>query len=118
MAFSANKFNKEQKFNFKTPDDFKFTTLDELFTKNGVDGKYKVNALYMNTKSIYGEHPVAVTDAAMVDLPKHLADTVKSMIDDDECVEAINNGKVGFSIYSYIDKKYHKTCYSVKWLDI
>lgn len=118
MAFSASKFNKEQKFTFKTPDDFKFTTLDEQFTKNGESEKYKVNALYMNTKSIYGEHPVAVTDNAMVDFPKHLAPTVKEMINDDEAVKAINDGKVGFTIYTYIDKKYHKTCYSVKWIDI
>lgn len=118
MAFSASRFNKENKFDFRTPDDFKFTTLDEQYTQNGEKTVYPVKALYINTKSVYGNHPVVVTDKALVDVPKHLLDTVKEMIDDDECVNAINNGKVGFTIYTYIDKKYHKTCYSVKWVDM
>lgn len=118
MAWSASKYNKEQKFNFRTPDDFKFTTLDELFTNYGGERIYPVKALYINTKSVYGNHPVVVTDSALVDVPKHLLDTVKEMIDDDEAVNAINNGKVGFTIYTYIDKKYHKTCYSIKWVDM
>lgn len=118
MAWSAKKYNKGSVFAFKTPDTFEFTTLDELFTNNGVDRVYPVKALYINTKSKYGEHPVIVTDSALVDVPKHLVDTVKEMISDEECVDAINNSHVGFTIYSYIDKRYKRTCYSINWVDM
>lgn len=121
MAFSANKYNnKNNLFTFKTPIDFEYTTLDVLFNENGnpIDKVYPVKAMFLNRKSMYGTHPVIVTDRELVDLPKHLLDTVKDMIADEECVDAINNGKVGFQIYQYIDSKYKKTCYSVTWVDI
>lgn len=118
MAFSATKFNKDNKFTFKTPEDFTFETLDSLYDKNGEKKIYMVRALYLNTKSRYGVHPVIVTDNELVDIPKHTTETIREMIADDDCVEAINNKKVGFTIYSYIDNKYKKLCYSVRWVDI
>lgn len=119
MAFSANKYNKQNNiFTFKTPVDFEYTTLDVLFNDNSQSYVYPVKSLFLNKKSRYGTHPVVITDHELVDLPKHLLDTVKDMIADDECVSAINNGKVGFQIYQYIDSKYKKTCYSVTWVDI
>lgn len=119
MAFSASKFNKgNNRFDFKTPVDFNYTTLDVLYSENSDKFVYPVKALYLNKKSMYGAHPVIVTDKELVDIPKHLTDTVKEMIADDECVDAINKGKVGFTIYQYIDSKYKKTCYSVTWVDM
>lgn len=118
MAWSAKKYNKGSVFTFKAPDTFEFTTLDELYTNNGIDRVYPVKALYINTKSKYGDHPVVVTDSAFVDVPKHLIDTVKEMMNDEECIDAINNGHVGFTVYSYIDKRYKRTCYSVNWVDM
>lgn len=117
MAWSAKKYNKDNVFTFKTPETFDFTTLDELYTNNGAEKVYPVKALYVNKKSMYGNHPVVVTDSALVDLPKHLTDTVTDMIHDDDCVSAVNGDHVGFQIYTYIDKKYKKTCYSVTWVD-
>lgn len=118
MAWSAKKFNKGSKFTFKTPDSFQYQTLDVLYKTNGTDKIYPVKALFLNDKGRYGTHPVIVTDNELVDVPKHLTETVREMIADDECVDAINNGKVGFTIYEYIDSKFKKTCYSVTWIDI
>lgn len=116
--FNASKYNKGNKFDFRTPESFQFTTLETLYKVNGADKVYTIKALYINRKSQYGDHPVIVTDAELVDCPKHLLDTVENMINDDEAVEAINSGKVGFSVYTYKDKKHNKTCYSVNWEDI
>lgn len=119
MAFSASKYNnKNNLFTFHTPVDFEYTTLDVLFSDNAQDTIYPVKAMFLNKKSMYGTHPVIVTDKALVDLPKHMLDTVKDMMGDEEAVDAINNGKVGFQIYQYIDSKYKKTCYSVTWVDV
>ena len=54
----------------------------------------------------------------MVDLPAHLTEDVKLMLQDQEVVEAIKNNKVGFIVQEYEQKKYKKLCYGVKWEDI
>lgn len=118
MAFSANKFNKGSKFTFKTPEGFQYNTLDVLYSQFGNEVVFPLKALYLNDKGKFGTHPVAVTDKELVDLPKHMTETVREMIADDEAVDAINNGKVGFTIYQYIDSKYKRTCYSVTWVDV
>lgn len=118
MAFSAKKYNKGSVFTFKAPDSFEYTSLDELYHNNEHDWVYPVKALFINKKSKYGDHPVIVTDNEYVSVPKHLTDTVKAMIADDEAVDAINSGKLGFTIYEYVDSKYKRTCYSVTWIDM
>lgn len=112
----ATKFNKGNKFIFKPSKDAVYLSLEELFNKDP-DAAHPVRALYINTKSKFGDAPVVVVDSlVMVNLPKHLMDTVKEMINDINCVDAINNGEVSFKVYSYRDTAYNKLCYSVNWL--
>ena len=118
MAFSASKFNKGSKFTFKTPDNFQYNTLDVLYSQYGNEVVFPVKALYLNDKGKFGTHPVVVTDKELVDLPKHMTETVREIMADDEAVDAINNGKVGFTVYQYIDSKYKRTCYSITWVDV
>ena len=112
--FSATKFNtgKAGRFTYKIPENTPFVKLKDL----PVGTVQTVRLVYINTKGNYGEEPVAVTDKAIVNLPKHLVDTVKAMIDDDEAVEAINAGQVGFKPYEYDGKNGHGV--SVEWVDI
>ena len=112
----ATKFNKGSKFTFKTADDVQYVSLEELYNQNP-EQIHDVKALYINTKSRFGDAPcVAVDPAIIVNLPNHLLETVKEMINDDECVDAINNNEVKFKIYSYKDRTFNKTCYGVEWL--
>ena len=114
----ATKFNKNKgnKFTFKPVDDAQYVSLEVLYNKNP-DQIHDVKALYINTKSRFGDAPCVVIDSVIiVNLPKHLLETVKEMINDDECVDAINNNEVKFKIYSYKDKTFNKTCYGVEWL--
>ena len=112
----ATKFNRGSKFTFKPVDDAQYVSLEDLYNKNP-DQIYDVKALYINTKSKFGDAPcVAIDPVIIVNLPKHLLETVKEMIDDNECVDAINNNEVKFKIYSYKDKTFNKTCYGVEWL--
>lgn len=114
----ASKYNKGRNFTFQTPETFEYKSLEELFKSQGAKAVYAVKALYINSKSVYGDSPVAVTDTCIVNLPSHLLDVVSEMITDTELVEAVNNGRFGFSIYSYNSKNTNKTCYSVTWVDI
>lgn len=112
----ATKFNKGNKFTFKPADDAQYVSLEVLYNKNP-EQIHDVKALYINTKSKFGDAPcVAIDPVIIVNLPKHLLETVKEMIADDECVDAINNNEVKFKIYSYRDNTFNKTCYGVEWL--
>lgn len=77
-------------------------------------------ACYINGKSKYGAHPIAVTEVgghlAQIDLPQHLTDTVKQMITDDELFEGIKNGECGFVVREY--ESNGKQCYTVSFVDI
>ena len=112
----ATKFNKGNKFTFKPADDAQYVSLEVLYNKNP-EQIHDVKALYINTKSKFGDAPcVAIDPIIIVNLPKHLLETVKEMINDVECVDAINNNEVKFKIYSYRDNTFNKTCYGVEWL--
>lgn len=116
---SITKFNKKAvSFNFKAGEDFIYKSLKDLYLENGKDKIYKVNALYINTSGIYGEQPLAITDDEFVNLPTHLLGTVEEIREDENLVNDINNGKVGFEIYEYNSKRYNRKAYSINWLEL
>ena len=102
----ASKYNKGARFDYKMPEGAGYKNLSEI----------PIRGLYINQKSQYGDAPVAMIDGSFVNLPKHLTDTVKDMLHDDEFIAAVNAGKVGFKVYSYENNG--KTCYSVNWVDL
>ena len=112
----ANSLNKGNKFNFTIPENFKYKKLSELVQENGYDYVYRVNAVYINTRSKYGNAPVIATDCELVNLPNHLMPICEHIRSDKDCIEAINNGTLGFKIYSY--QRGTATYYSVNWVDL
>lgn len=100
--------------------DFKFVTLMELFECYTGNTVFGIDGLYINSKSKYGEHPVAIcaTEGMLVDLPQHLVDEVKEILKTPEDVELIKAGKVGFHVETYTDKKFGRKCYGIKWEDM
>lgn len=118
MTNMMNRFNSGRKFTFEATSDMPFKSLEELYAKNGPDTIYPLRALYINTRSKYGDAPVAITDEAFVNLPKHLLDTVSEMINDREVVRYINDGYAGFKVVTYVPRNYpDKIAYSVEWID-
>lgn len=116
MSYAA-KFNKSgSKFTFRTGNEVDYLSLEDLFTKNPVE-VHPVRALYINTKSKYGDRPCIVVDeCTVINLPEHMLDDVKAMINDSECVDEINNGKVCFKVYQYQSKNFNRTCFGVEWI--
>ena len=113
-----NKANGNKKFNFTQFEDAEYTSLKELYKENGGEKVYTLKALYINTKGMYGDSPVALINGYNVNLPNHLLDTINLFIDSADMVDAINNNEVGFTIYKYTDNKYGKECYSVSWVEL
>ena len=108
-----DKYNKKPMFNYDNQKERSYITLRELVQKDGMGKVYEIHALFINTKSRFGESPIIVTENYFVNAPKHLTDTVKQMIDDNDVVELINNRQAGFSIYEYEGRNGHG--YSVIW---
>lgn len=97
-------------------DDMEYIKLSEFPVGDEV---IKVRGVFINGKGNFGDHPVAIGENGLIDLPPHLTDVVKEMITDPEVVEAIKAGKVGFKVRSYdADKFGKKDCRSVEWVDI
>ena len=112
------KFNKSEVL-FKDNERFDaFTTLEELFKENGKDKKYIVKGVY-SYESSYGKGCFIKSEGFNISLPTHLLDTIKSIREDKESVDEINEGKVYVEIYSYTlpDKYPNKVFYSVNFTE-
>lgn len=113
-----NKFNKKVvEFTFKPSEDFEYYNLEDVYN-NFKDKPIKVLGLYINKSKIYDESPLVVSDFGYINLPVHLVDSVKEIRDNEEVVKMINDGKVGFTIYTYESQKSTKLCYSINWVDL
>jgi len=105
-----------RKFNYELTDRHVYKKLEELYKENK-DGVYIVRMFYTNKKSLYGENEVVVTDDYIINLPKHLTETVEKIVNNEEYLKLINEGKFAFNIYEYEYKqgKEVKKGYSVNW---
>ena len=105
-----------RKFDYEITDRHVYKKLEELYKENK-DGVYIVRMFYTNKKSLYGENEVVVTDDYIINLPKHLTETVEKIVNNEEYLKLINEGKFAFNIYEYEYKqgKEVKKGYSVNW---
>lgn len=98
---SISKLNKK-----KNPFTFDASDLDYVKLDSLELGKvYTIRGCFINTKAMYGDHGVIVTDLGKIDLPPHLNDAIKAILDDDDLINEINAGKSGFQVVVYKDKK-------------
>lgn len=116
MSF-ANRFNKGKKFDFNT-EGLEFTSLADLYNANGADKQYTLKAIFINTKSKYGDTPVFASPEFLVNAPMHMLDTVKEILSDESAITDINDNKVGFMIYPYKAEKFNVDTFGVKFVDL
>ena len=110
-----SRFNHTNIFDVDTKN-FKWVNLETLFNTDP-DKTYTLLGLFTKG-SKFGKEPDAIIQGYKVNLPRHLLDTVTDMLDDNQVIEAIKAGKVGFKVYSYHSNTYNKDAYSVTWLDL
>ena len=118
MNSFASKFNKTA-FGIDTTD-FQYTKLADIFNSENEGGKdviHNINGLYVH-KSQLGDSPVIIDEKnkRLVNLPGHTAETVREILADDEAVQTIKDGKVGYTIYEY--ESHGKKCYSISFVDL
>ena len=115
MSNILNKYNKGNLFTHQTNGNETYITLKELYQETGKQ-PMKVLNFFINKKSKFGDYPIAVTELFLVNLPKHLLDTVQEMMQDEEIASLANSGKLGFTIYQYTGK--NGDGYSVNWVEL
>lgn len=124
-----SKYNKGPRFNFRfdAGAQYEYKKLSELDPKE----KYIIYTMYINDKGDYDDHPVFASAALsdthnnifLADIPSHLTETVKEMINDDEIVALANAGSLGFKTKAYEYEKKEKgkpvkkIGYSVEFID-
>ena len=82
-----------------------FMKITEFAAKYGIDTIYTVLGMYTHTKGKFGESGIIITSAANIDVPEHLIKDIKTVRANADMVEAVNNGKCGLKISTYVDKK-------------
>lgn len=112
-----NDLNKGvRRFDYEMTDKHEYRKLEELYKENA-EGVYIVRMFYTNKKSMYGENEVVVTDDYIVNLPKHLTETINEIIKDEKYLNLISEGKFVFNVYEYEynQGKEPRLAYSVNW---
>lgn len=118
MKSFSSKFNKTT-FGIDTTG-FQYTKLADIFNSENEGGKdviHNINGLYVH-KSQLGDSPVIIDEKnkRLVNLPSHTAETVCEILADEEAVQTIKDGKVGYTIYEY--ESHGKKCYSISFVDL
>lgn len=118
MSF-AEKYNKVNTIFDIDIKDFEFMDGYEFIDTYGAR-TMPIDGLYINKKSMYNDHPVAilVNEKRLLDLPSYMTDTVKEILSDDESINQIKKGMVGIKAHKYTDSKYHKDCVGFDWCDL
>lgn len=128
MSFSfSSSYNKKKLFNIDTTD-FEYKKLEDLWKENAIvepetgeeicSKVFPVCGLYLNKKTQFEPQPVIATDEFYVNLPANMFDSAIEILSDPRAVRAINDGKVGFQIELYLQKRYNKVCYTAVWVDM
>ena len=115
----ANKYNTGQSkgtFNFQIPESHEWVRLKDLYERNGENNAYIIMSYFINTKGKFGDSPVIATPDYLVNIPAHMTDSMKEMLNDPDVYDAINNARLGFKIYSYENS--YGTNYSITFVDL
>lgn len=121
QATENNGFSFAKSFNKTTFDvdvtDFEYCKLAALYNADAPQTVYRVNAMWVQ-KSPLGDSPVFVVSelGKLVNMPSHTAATVREITANAAAVDAIKNGKVGFTVYEY--ESHGKKCYNVRFVDL
>lgn len=111
-----NKYNTNvNRFDFVAKEGVEYKKLSELF-ESGIK-EVPIRSLFINTKGRFGDSPVACSDEFNVNLPNHLLDSVRLMIEDEEIINLANSGGLGIQIYEYESKKWGKN-YSANFIEL
>lgn len=114
---SITRHNKKTRFTIDT-EGFNFIKLADLFDEKNPDETHVIHGVYINEQSIYGASPFAALEDCFVNLPSHMTDTIRSILDDEQDCADIESGNVAIKISPYHSEKYNRDTYVVDFVDL
>lgn len=122
MVSLANRYNRVQNhsFNIDTKG-FEFKKLSELATADGYGVVYRLDGFFV-TKDRFapsGKSMVFIVSSKniLVNTPSYIYDTMELAPNDDEFIEAVKAGKIGFRLYPF-ESKGGRKCVGLMLVDI
>lgn len=105
--------NKGSVFDIDTTD-FDFYSLNDL----KLNKDYLIKGVYILTKrgKMRQDMPNVILTDCIVNLPSHLLEDVKTILNTPEYIEQIKNDKCAINVYTYQDENGEHR--SIKWVDI
>lgn len=97
---------------------YEYCNLANLYKEGGKEEVHTIQAVYINRKGNFGDSPTfAIASKKLVNIPSFYMEQANEILSDDELINAINEGKVGFTIYPY-ENKQKKECYGINFIDL
>lgn len=114
--FSFSKTFNKTSFGIDTKD-YEYIKLSDVAKASSPDEIHPISGLYVHGSDL-GDSPVVIDVQAkkLVNMPQHLGETFREILANGEAVQAIKDGKVGYTIYTY--ESHAKTCYGIKFVDV
>lgn len=113
MTSFAKQLNRKRHRDFDiNTEGFNYVKLVDLYNENGADKVYTVLGCYQHNGQ-FGLESVLIIDGKFVNLPKHLNDDVKAIMDN---MEVIDNRQLGFKVIPYTSK--FGQFFTIEWIDL
>jgi len=115
----ASRFNKGAQFDIDTTG-FEYTKLSNIYNdkkRGGADNIHTFNGCFIFNGKIETA-PVFIDSKhkELINIPAHMTDTVRDILNDADAVAAIREGKVGYTIYEY--ESHGRKCYGINFVDL
>lgn len=97
--------------------EFPFVKLADIYNSDEVrDMVHPINGMYIHTSKL-GPSPVIIDaeNKRLINLPQFISGTVSDILANSDAVDAIKEGKVGYTIYEYAS--HAKKCYGITFVD-
>lgn len=83
--------------------------------------KLRVDGMYINTKSKFGDEPIFIVFTGdshyFVHLPKSHLETIKTITSNSEMVAGVNNHECYIEVVSYHSKRFDKVCNDIVFIE-
>lgn len=120
-----SKLNKNSAFSEINTKDFKFISTKDMYLEVGSE-PFKIDGVYLDNKSSkFGTQAVAILAdyKKLLNLPSYLVEDVKTILESQDMIDEIKEGKVKISLSQYTNEYSQqkdgtiKHFYSVTWVD-
>lgn len=102
---SITKYNSFEGYVYDQEVERKFASCEFMFKQFG-EVRFRIEAFFINTKGKFGDAPVCYTPEFIVNLPQHMLNIVKDIMQDQEVTDQVNKGEAKIYFYEYQSKKY------------